>query len=220
MMQARHDHRNASVRRRATFVAAVTLLALVAAALAPAAAVARKKPLRDIPLVWKPTDEIGELGTVDLTGLGDVEVRIEPFTDDRDRPEKIGENVEDADEGDVLEVTTSDQVGPWVADRFAWAFEQFGVDTTKEGGTLVLKGEVKRFLVTESQTYESDVGIKLSLETPGGEVLWEGIANGSATRFGRSYKAENYYETLSDAVLQAAFHLLQTQAFHGALAGN
>jgi hypothetical protein len=218
-MFMRSDRRSRS-GRRATFVAAVTLLVLVAAAFAPAAAVARKKPLTDIPLSWKPTDEIGDLGTVNLTGLGGVEVRVEPFTDDRDEPAKIGENVEDADEGKVLPVTTSDEVGPWVADRFAWAIEQFGIDTTDAGGTVVLKGEVKRFFVTESHTYDSDVGVRVTLETPGGEVLWEGLANGAATRFGRSYKAENYYEVISDAVLEAAFNLLQDRAFHDALAGH
>lgn len=206
--------------RGAAFVATVTLLVLVAAAFAPSAALAKKKPLHDIPLVWKPTDEIGELGTVDLTGLGSVEVRVEPFADGRDEPAKIGANMEDADEGKVLEVTTSDEVGPWVADRFAWAIEQFGIDTADEGGTVVLTGEVKRFFVTESQTYDSDVGVKITLEAPDGTVLWEGLANGSATRFGRSYRADNYYETLSDAVLQAAFDLLQNDAFRKALAGQ
>ncbi|HUG88414.1 MAG TPA: hypothetical protein VMP42_06570, partial [Actinomycetota bacterium] len=204
----------------AAFVAAVTVLVLVAGALAPAVALAAKKPLHGIPLVWKPTDEIGELGTVDLTGLSGVTVRVQPFTDSRDEPAKIGANVEDADEGKTLEVTTSDEVGPWLADRFAWAIDQFGIDTTDEGGTVVLEGEVKRFFVTEAHTYDSDVGVRVSLKTPDGTVLWEGLANGSSTRFGRSYKAENYNEVLSDAVLQAAFDLLKNESFRRALAGR
>lgn len=201
----------------ARLAVAVTLLALVVAALAPAVAVAKKRPLWDIPLVWKPTDEIGDMGTIDLTGLGKVEIRVVPFTDDRENPKKIGENVEDADEGVIREVTTRDEVGPWLARQFAWAIDQFGIDTTKQGGTVVLRGEVKRFFVTESHTYDSDVGVKVTLETPGGKILWTGIANGAATRFGRSYKADNYYEVLSDAVLQAAFDLLQDYGFHEAL---
>jgi hypothetical protein len=204
----------------AALIAAVTVLVLVAAAFAPAVALAAKKPLHGIPLAWKPTDEIGDLGTVDLTGLGDVEVRVQPFTDDRDEPAKIGANVEDADEGTTLEVTTSDAIGPWVADRFAWAIDQFGIDSTDEGGTVILEGEVKRFFVTESHTYASDVGVKISLKAPDGKVLWEGLANGAATRFGRSYKADNYMEVLSDAVLQAAFDLLKNDAFRKALAGR
>lgn len=216
------ESRSASVERGAAFVCAVTVLVLLAAAFAPSAALARKKPLHDIPLVWKPTDEVGDLGTVNLTGLGDVEVRVGPFTDDRDvdDPAKIAENVEDADEGTILEVTTSDEVAPWVADRFAWAIEQFGIDTTDEGGTVILEGELKRFFVTESHTYDSDVGVRITVKSPDGTVRWEGLANGAATRFGRSYKAENYYEVLSDAVLQAAFDLLQNDSFRQALAGN
>jgi hypothetical protein len=47
---------------------------------------------------------------------------------------------------------------------------------------------------------------------------------GGAEHFGRShqaersYKAENYYETLSDLVLRASCDLLASPAFHEALA--
>ena len=34
-----------------------------------------------------------------------------------------------------------------------------------------------------------------------GKTLWNGLASREATRFGRSYQAENYYEVLSDAVV-------------------
>ena len=200
---------------RLVALALVAAVALSAALAAPA--LARKKPLTDIPLLWKPTDEIGELGTVDLTGLSKVTVRVEPFTDSRDNPKLIGKNVEDADKGRVLEVTTREEVGPWVADRMAWSLQQLGVGTAETGGTVVLKGDILRFLVTESHTYESDFGVKVTLETPGGKTLWTGIANGSATRFGRSYKAENYYEVLSDAVLEATHDLLTNSAFREAL---
>ncbi len=196
-------------------------LALVAAVAFSAAlavpAQARKTPLEDIPLMWKPTDEIGELGVVDLTGLSGVEVQVEPFTDTRENPKLIGKNVEDEDKGRVLEVTTRDEVGPWIADRMAWSLQQFGIDTTDKGATAVVKGEVLRFLVTESNTYASDLGVKITLETPAGKTLWTGIANGSATRFGRSYKAENYYEVLSDAVLEATHDLLTNSGFRAAL---
>lgn len=219
-MRPTTTHPGATASRGTLFVVTIALLALVVSAFLPGVALARKKPLHDIPLVWKPTDEIGDLGTVDLTGLGGVEVRVLPFTDDRDDPERIGENVEDADEGVVLSVTTSDEVGPWVADHFAWAIDQFGIDTTDEGGTVVLEGEVKRFFVVEEHTYESDVGVRVTLKGTDGTVLWEGVANGAATRFGRSYKVDNYYEVLSDAVLQAVFKLLENDAFRDALAAR
>ncbi len=203
---------------RAGRLVALALLAVVAASVVLAApALARKRPLIDIPLVWKPTDEIGDFGVVDLTRLAKVKLRVEPFTDSRDNPKLIAKNVEDADQGRILEVTTRDDVGAWVADHMAWSLRQFGVDTTDKGGTVVLKGEVLRFFVTESHTYDSDVGVKVTLETPGGKTLWTGLTSGSATRFGRSYKAENYYEVLSDALLEASHDLLTSSGFREAL---
>jgi len=46
-----------------------------------------------------------------------------------------------------------------------------------------------------------------------GSLGWSGAAAGGTERFGRSYKAENYYETLSDAVLRATQNLLANSAF-------
>jgi hypothetical protein len=40
---------------------------------------------------------------------------------------------------------------------------------------------------------------------------------GSSKRFGRSYKAENYYETMSDAITHAASNLANDTGFHQAL---
>jgi hypothetical protein len=53
----------------------------------------------------------------------------------------------------------------------------------------------------------------------GGRTLWSGLASGDATRFGRSYKLENYYEVLSDAVVNTVSSMLESAEFKKALTG-
>ena len=52
-----------------------------------------------------------------------------------------------------------------------------------------------------------------------GKILWKGLASGEATRFGRSYKAENDYEVLSDAVVNTVSSMLQAADIRKALSG-
>ena len=54
----------------------------------------------------------------------------------------------------------------------------------------------------------------------GGETLWSGLASGDASRFGRSYKLENYYEALSDAIVNTVSSMLQSAPFQSALSGH
>jgi hypothetical protein len=51
---------------------------------------------------------------------------------------------------------------------------------------------VKKFFVREESTYKSTVEIHLTVIDQDGKTLWNGLASGEATRFGRSYQAENY----------------------------
>ncbi len=51
-------------------------------------------------------------------------------------------------------------------------------------------------------------------------MLWSGTASGDATRFGRSYKLENYYEVLSDAIVNTVSSMLQSVPFQKALSDS
>jgi hypothetical protein len=64
------------------------------------------------------------------------------------------------------------------------------------------------------------VVLQLTVSDPDGKTLWKGLASGDATRFGRSYKAENYYEVLSDAVVNTVSSMLQAAEFQRALSGH
>jgi hypothetical protein len=49
------------------------------------------------------------------------------------------------------------------------------------------------------------------------KVLYVGVARGNASNFGRSYKAENYQEVLSTAILNMVAALVKQEGFLRAL---
>jgi hypothetical protein len=59
--------------------------------------------------------------------------------------------------------------------------------------------------------------VQLTVTDRDGNTLWKGLASGEATRFGRSYKIENYYEVLSDAVVNTVSSMLRSAEFRKAL---
>ena len=74
-------------------------------------------------------------------------------------------------------------------------------------------------MVIETNTYKGEVRLKVSAKR-GEKEEWVGVASGTSSRFGRSYKADNYYETLSDALLEAAERAVKDEGFHKATAGS
>ena len=92
--------------------------------------------------------------------------------------------------------------------------------TVDSNGEVIIKGEVKKFFVREESTYESTVEIHVTVIDRDGKTLWNGLASGEATRFGRSYRAENYYEVLSDAVVNTVSSMLQAADFRKAMSGQ
>jgi uncharacterized lipoprotein YajG len=173
----------------------------------------KTKLLEHIPLEWQPTSGL-RLGTTQMTASP---VTVATFTDDRDNKEAIGENRED---DDLKPVTTSEDVGAFVSTHIRQLFDQAGIKTVDSNGAVTIKGEVKKFFVREGNTYKSEVAIHLTVIDQGGKTLWNGLASGEATRFGRSYKAENYYEVLSDAVVNTVSSMLQAGEFQKAISGH
>ncbi|HEV2333067.1 MAG TPA: hypothetical protein VGV16_07870 [Gammaproteobacteria bacterium] len=171
-------------------------------------------PLNDIPLVWKPTSSIGDFGALDVSGFMDVKMQVDKFTDTRKDPQLIAENRENAQ---PRPVTTRDDVGAFVADNMRDTMRKSGLDVVDSGGQVVISGEVVDFFVNETNTYESTVTLRVTARDAAGKTLWSGVTGGSATRFGRSYKAENYYEVLSDSVLEATYNLMSSPKFEAAL---
>jgi hypothetical protein len=171
------------------------------------------KLLEHISLQWRPTSVL-RLGTTQMTASS---VTIAPFTDGRDNKELIGENRE----GDKPKpVTTTDDVGTFVSTNIRQLFNQAGVKTVDRNGEVIIKGEVKKFFVREESTYKSAVEIHLTVIDQDGKTLWNGLASGEAKRFGHSYQAKNYYEVLSDALVNTVSSMLQAADFQKAMSGH
>jgi hypothetical protein len=169
--------------------------------------------LEHIPLQWRPTSDL-RLGTAQMTVSP---VTIATFTDGRDNKEVIGENREG---DDPKPVTTSDDVGAFVSSHIRQLFNQAGIKTADGNDGVTIQGEVKKFFVRERDTYKSEVAIYLTVIDQSGKTLWKGLASGEATRFGRSYRAENYYEVLSDAVVNTVSSMLRAADFQKAISGG
>jgi hypothetical protein len=173
--------------------------------------------LENIPLVWKPTTSVGSMGSVDLTDLENAKLQVDRLADNRENRGFIGQNSE---KQTPRKVTTPDDVSVFVTDHMKSLIAGAGINVVDSGGTAMLKGEINQFFVDETETYKGDVRLRLTLTNPAGKVLWTGTTGGAASRFGRSYKAENYYETLSDSLIDATYHLMQGAGFRKALAGK
>lgn len=176
-------------------------------------AYAKTTLLENVPLQWKPTSEL-QLGTMEMAPGS---IQFEPFQDARNHKEAIGENRED---DTPKPVTTTADVGAFVGTHMRELFDRAGLKTVDSDGAVRIKGEVRQFFVAETATYKSVVVVHLTVEDRTGKTLWSGLASGDATRFGRSYKLENYYEVLSDAIVNSVSSLLESSEFQKALSGR
>ena len=181
------------------------LMSVTAAACVLAAAF-----LTNVPLRWKPTSDL-RLGNQQMA---QTPIQFEKFTDARQDPHAIGENRED---DTPKPVTTPDDVGEFVSTHMRELFNKAGMNTVDSNGSVIIKGEVKDFYARETRTYKAEVSIHLTLMSRDGTTLWSGTAPGEATRFGRSYNLENYYEVLSDSVVNATSALLSSPDIQKAL---
>jgi len=173
-----------------------------------------KTPLENIPLVWKPTSET-TFGAVNLTEIGNTKIQIEKFRDVRKQPQLIAENREDAI---PKPVTTRDDVGEFVSSHMSQILGSAALNIVDSNADVVVSGEVRQFFVEETSTYNGTVVLHVTVRDQAGRVLWNGAASGSARHFGRSYSPENYYETLSDSLVDATAKLLRDPDFRRALA--
>jgi hypothetical protein len=166
--------------------------------------------LAHMPLLWRPTSELAS-GTTDMDA---TPIRFETFQDVRNDKEKVGENLEN---DQPKPVTTTDDVGSFVSSHMGQLFDRAGLKIVDSDAAVTIKGEVRQFFARETSTYNSQVEVRLTLVDRDGNTIWKGLASGEATRFGRSYRIENYYEVLSDAVVNTVSSLLRSAEFRKAL---
>lgn len=169
--------------------------------------------LLNVPLQWRPTSDL-QLGTQEMSS---AQVQFAVFRDGRPDKQTIGQNLEDQK---PKPVTTTDDVGSFVGTHMRELFDKAGLKTVDSNGAVIIKGEVTQFFVRETSLYRSAVAVHLTVVGADGKVRWSGTASGEAKRFGRSYKLENYYEVLSDAIVNAVSSMLQSAQFQKALSGS
>jgi hypothetical protein len=188
----------------------------VAGLLIGGVALSSPRPLQDIPLKWTPTQSLAQMGPIDVSGaLLALKIHVDAFTDKRQDPKKIGENQESA--GKFLPVITADDVPAYVTGHFAETLRGAGVNIVEGPGDVTVGGEVSQFFVTETNTYRGELHLLVRVKSAAGREIWSGVILGGSERWGRSYKADNYYETTSDMVVNAAHNLLTNQGFLEAL---
>jgi hypothetical protein len=174
------------------------------------------KLLQNVPLKWTPTQALAEMGPIDVSGpLLAMKVHIDGFIDTRQDPATIAENRENA--GKFLPVTTSSDVAAFITEHLKEILRGAAINVVEDSGDVSLSGDVRQFFVTETNLYRGELSLLVRLKNAQGKEIWSGVIVGGAEHFGRSYKVENYYETMSDTVLNAAHNLLTNAAFHEAL---
>lgn len=176
-------------------------------------------PTLSTPLVWKPTSTLlSGSAPVNLTPFAKQKLVVLPLIDKREEKTRLGENTE---KDYSRYIATNDDIAAYVTKRLITLLAQPGlpVSAQAEGATVVISGELQRFYVTENSTYKGEFRALLQVESAG-KVLWRGLATGENTRFGRSYKLENYHETLSDTLIDAVSHLLADRDFMASLANT
>jgi hypothetical protein len=173
--------------------------------------------LEGIPLVWKPTSPMSERLPLDVKGLEGIKLQIDPFTDKREDPAFIGHSLIKVP---FRKVTTNEDVPRFVTYQVKLLMSALGLKVVESGGDVIMKSEVKRFFAEESSRYNAEVELQSVFTDPSGKILWAVATSGTSSRFGMAYKADNYYEVLSDSLIGATHQLVQNSGFRKALTGN
>ena len=177
---------------------------------------ARGASLENVPLKWTPTSTLSEMGAIDISGpLLTTKIQVDALVDTRQNPPLVAENREKADK--VRQMTTSSDVAAFLTDHLKQTLHGAGLNIVDSGADFSISGEIRQFFVTEMSTYNGEISLLIHVKNSAGKELWSGIVNGDSTRWGRSYSAANYYETMSDMVLRATYNLLANAGFREAL---
>ena len=170
--------------------------------------------LEGIALKWMPTSPMSEREPVDVKGLEGIKLQIGSFADNRENSGFIGQN---RDRLPVRKVTTNEDVARFVTYQMKSIMSGLGLKVVESGGDVILKGEIRKFFVEETNRYNAEVQLQATVTDANGKIVWAVATTGSSSRFGISYKADNYYEVLSDALIGATHELVHNPGFRKAL---
>jgi len=195
-------------------------LAVLAAciSLANFATVNAADKLEGIPLTWKPTSTMAEREPpVDLKGFEGIKLQIDPFADGREDPGLIGLNMNSLPH---RKVSTNDDVARFVTYQVKLLMAGVGIKVVESGGDVIMNGDVRKFFAEEANRYNAEVELQATFTDPSGKFLWGVLTSGTSSRFGIAYKADNYHEVLSDALIGAIHQLVQNPGFYKVMTGK
>lgn len=199
-------------RRLVTTV--ISFVAVHCFSMAASIATAAPKSLEAIELQWKATTDLKEVRAANLASIVSS-IAIPTFKDSRkvEPANKIGENTE----GKIpLPVTTKSDVSQFVTDNVKEIFRKSGLNLADAKADYTLNGEIVDYFVTETNNYNGNLKINLTL-LKADKPIWKGTVVGTNKRFGRSYKLDNYLESLSDLVVDFATKLATNHDFKSQL---
>ena len=169
----------------------------------------------NVPLNYRPTSQLNM--NAFAGDLPEVSVHVGPVTDARDNRDQVGENLEN--KAPIPVYAAGVEPTQFVHDVTRDLLSKTGIKLTDDRAAAdrVLLADLHRFWTKETNTYESEVRATVTVQDRNGAELWRGMVNGTAERFGRSLKAENYQEVFSDAMVKMVEGLLTNPGFRAAL---
>ena len=149
-------------------------------------------------------------------------VHVAPVSGEREDVARIGENLENDRPIPVYAAAGAAPPPQFVHGVLRELLASAGLTPAHDRGVAdrVLVAELRRFWTRETTTYETEVRATVTVQDAQGRELWQGTVNGTAERFGRSLKAENYQEVFSDAMIELVEGLLNNPGFQAALRGD
>ena len=169
-----------------------------------------------VSLAFVPTDAEEVLEKRGVVPDGGPPFEILPAVDVRQgRRDDIGENRENRA---PVRIWSSTNVAAWITMTLTDMFRDWGTPSVA-GSPLVLQPEIVKLFVVEEHTYQAEVVLRFTLRRRDGTEIWSGVAGGSASRFGRSLKPDNYREVLSDALFSCYSKLWVDPGFREAWRG-
>jgi hypothetical protein len=164
--------------------------------------------LEGMPLVFRPSDDVGQLSQAASQVFAGRKVSIVPFVDGRDPVRKALIGRHSYRNGESI-VTTRDDVGAFCAAQLDTILKRGDVAVVPSGADLTISGTLKQFMVEEGQehwnhnVYDGIVEIEVVVTDAAGKEVWRGSLVGTSDDTGESYRATNHQQGFSDALVKA-----------------
>jgi hypothetical protein len=168
--------------------------------------------LKGVDLSWMPTRS--DISDIDLKRVKNRVFKMGIFTDERKDTTFVGMNKEYKN---TRLVTTDESVSQWCGHYLEKVLQNNQVKFDTLNYDIVLSGAVRDFNIMETTTYKATIAINFQALSKSGERIWEQQITGTASNWGTSYKLENYYECISNALIETARNLLTNDDFQNAL---